>query len=141
MLSVERKGWESYYNLLQPVVAFPYFLFYTPSISPVQKQSPEVLGEERVLKKFGNLTRKHMCWSFFLMKLQLWRFQYRYFIVKSTKFLRTCILKNIFERLLPLVADSAIIHYSFCRLEQQKVAYSLRIFWTIRKGRQYMSSN
>ena len=44
-----------------------------------QKQSPEVFCKKRcsvkkgVLKKFANLTGKHLCWSLFLIKLQAFR--------------------------------------------------------------------
>ena len=49
-----------------------------------------------VLKTFANLTGKHLCWSLFLIKLQA----FGLFTEKFAKFLRTAILKNIYERLL-----------------------------------------
>ena len=63
-----------------------------------------------VLKKFGNFKGKHLSWSIFLIKLQAWvcnfikkRLQHLHFPVKFAKFLRTSILKNIWERLLLFV--------------------------------------
>ena len=67
-----------------------------------QKQPPEVFRKKGVLKIFAIFTRKHLCWSFFgvfegnFIKKKL---QHRYFAVNITKFLRTPILKNIWERL------------------------------------------
>ena len=49
-----------------------------------------------VLKNFALFTRKHLCWSLFLIKFPAWRpfallirLQHRCFPVKFTKFLRT----------------------------------------------------
>ena len=42
-----------------------------------------------VLKIFVIFTGKHWCWSLFLVKLQAWGLQQRYFLVNITKFLRT----------------------------------------------------
>ena len=49
-----------------------------------------------VLKNFTNFTRKHLCWSLILIKLQAWfavtslkRLKHRCFLVKFAKFLRT----------------------------------------------------
>ena len=67
-----------------------------------QKQPPEVFRKKGVLKIFAIFTRKHLCWSFFgvfegnFIKKKL---QHRYFAVNITKFLRTPILKNIWEQL------------------------------------------
>ena len=67
-----------------------------------QKQPPEVFRKKGVLKNFAIFTRKHLCWSLFgvfgvnFIKKRL---QHRYFPVNITKFLRTPILKNIWERL------------------------------------------
>ena len=33
------------------------------------KQSPEVFCKKGALKSFANFTRKHLCWSFILMKM------------------------------------------------------------------------
>ena len=38
----------------------------------VQKQPPEVFFKKGFLKKFANFTRKSLCWSLFLIKLQTW---------------------------------------------------------------------
>ena len=35
-----------------------------------QKQPPEVFYEKDVLQSFENFTGNHLCWSFFLIKLQ-----------------------------------------------------------------------
>ena len=40
---------------------------------PVQKQTPEVFCRKGVLKNFAIFTGKHLCWRFFLRKLQIWR--------------------------------------------------------------------
>ena len=54
-----------------------------------------------VLKNFANSTGKHLCWRYFLIKLQSWkdsikkRLQHRSFPVKFAKFLRTPFLHNI----------------------------------------------
>ena len=67
-----------------------------------------------VLKKFGNFTGKHLCWSLFLIKLQAQslvkkRLQHWRFPVKFAEFLRTSILKNICERLLLFVSPQNTI--------------------------------
>ena len=62
----------------------------------------EVFRKKVVLKNFVIFTRKHLCWRLFgvfgvnFIKKSL---QHRYFLVNITKFLRTHILKNIWERL------------------------------------------
>ena len=69
---------------------------------------PELFRRKAALKSYVEFTRKHPCWSFFLIKMQdgdAWNFikkrlQHRYFPVKFAKFLRTPILKSICERLL-----------------------------------------
>ena len=38
-----------------------------------QKHSPEVFCKKSVLKNFANFTEKHLCWSLFLTKLQVFR--------------------------------------------------------------------
>ena len=58
-----------------------------------------------VLKHFAALSRKHLCWSLFLIKLQAWSkflkktFQYRIFRMNIAKFSRTPISKNICKRM------------------------------------------
>ena len=67
------------------------------------KQPPEVFRKKGVLKNFTIFTGKHLCWSLFgvfgvnFIKKRL---QHIYFPVNITKFLRTPILKNVWERLL-----------------------------------------
>ena len=59
--------------------------------------------KKAVHKNFAIFTRKHLCWSFFLMKLQAYRkqrLQHRCFPVINTKFLRTPLLKDICKQLL-----------------------------------------
>ena len=67
---------------------------------------PKVFCKKGVLENFSSFTGKHLCWSLYLIKLQVFRpatllkrLQHRYFPVKFTKFLRTLILKNIYQRL------------------------------------------
>ena len=50
-------------------------LLNEPQRSPgfVQKQPPEVFCKKGVLKNNGNFTRKHLCWSPFLITLQFFR--------------------------------------------------------------------
>ena len=75
-----------------------------------QKQPPEVFRKKGVLKNFAIFTRKHLCWSLFgvfgvnFIKKRLQR---RYFPVNITKFLRTPILKNIWDYV-------TIVHPAFC---------------------------
>ena len=61
-----------------------------------------VTGNETV-KKFANITGKHLCWSFFLTKLQAWslnfmkmKLQHRCFSMKFVRFFRILIWKNIY---------------------------------------------
>ena len=46
-----------------------------PQRSPgfVQKQPPEVFCKKGVVKNFANFTGKHLCWSLFLITLQVFR--------------------------------------------------------------------
>ena len=70
-----------------------------------------------VFENFANFTGKHLCWSLFFTKLQVFRpatllkkrLLHRCFPVKFEKFLRTPVLKNICERLL-LCIDYFIIY-------------------------------
>ena len=66
-----------------------------------QKQPPRVFRIKGVLKKVTLFTTKHLCWSFFVVFVVNFirkRFQHRHFLVNITKFLRTPILNNIWER-------------------------------------------
>ena len=86
------------------------------SLGFVLKQYWRCSVKKGVLKKFVNFTEKHLCWSLFLIKLQVWacifikkRLQHWCFPVNFAKFLRTCILKNICERLLLFVSPQNTI--------------------------------
>ena len=59
----------------------------------------EVFRKKGVLKNFAIFTRKYLCWRLFGLNFIKKSLQYRYFPVNITKFLRTPILKNIWERL------------------------------------------
>ena len=70
-----------------------------------QRSSQDVLW--KILKHLAVFTRKHLCWSLFLIKTRAHacnfiknRLQHRLFPVNKATFLRTPILKNICERLL-----------------------------------------
>ena len=76
---------------------------------PFQKQPPEVFYKKGVPKNFAIFTGKHMCWSLFFNKVAGVACNFikneiptHVFPVNITKFLRIPILKNIYERLLPL---------------------------------------
>ena len=78
-------------------------------MSDFQKKPQEVFCKKGVLKNFSNFTGKHLKVYNFIKK----RLQHRCCRVKFMKFLRTPILKNIWERLLldinPL--QEIILHY------------------------------
>ena len=64
------------------------------------------------LKSFANFTGKNLCWSLFLIKLEFWgpatllkKTPTHVCSVKFKSFLRTIILKNICERLLPNIVE------------------------------------
>ena len=65
-----------------------------------------------VLKNFTIFERKHLCWSLFLTKLLAFRaaslleWEIRCFLVDIPKVLRTPILKNTNQRLLPKFASN-----------------------------------
>ena len=81
----------------------------TTAVHYFQKQPPEAFCKEVVHKNFANFIGKHLFWSLFLIKLQAFRpatllkkkLQHKCFPMKCEKFLRTPILKNTCERLLP----------------------------------------
>ena len=63
-----------------------------------------MLYKTAVLKNFAIFTGKHLCWNlFFNNSFIKKRLQHRSFLANIEKFLRTPILKNICERLLPRV--------------------------------------
>ena len=86
-------------------------------IQPLEQNSKA--ATRGVFKNFTNFTEKHLCWSLFFTKLQVFRpatllkkvfLLHRFFPVKLEKFLRTPILKNICEPLL-LCIDYFIIYW------------------------------
>ena len=92
--------------------------------------------KKTVLKNLEYFTGKRLCWSLFLKKLQTFskacniikkRLQNRCFPVKFTKFLRTPILKNIYERLLLCCFLTALIFWSKNRFSNTRV-YTFRKF-------------
>ena len=100
---------------------FHFFLFKTnlnqQKEKSFQKQLPEVFYKETVLNKLF-FTGKHLCWSVFLIKLQV-QAQYLCFSVNIAKFLGTSFLENICEWLV-LSFVKAICHaYSTSGLDLQ----------------------
>ena len=71
-----------------------------------EKQPLAMLCKKGDHKNFANFQGKHLCWSFFFIKLQFWgpaiffkkRLQNKCFPVKFVKFLKTTILENVCER-------------------------------------------
>ena len=78
--------------------------------------------KKAVFKNFSILTRKHLCWSLFMIKSQAfrsqtWNFikkrlQHRCFSVNTAKFLGTPILRNIYE--LRLLYQSELSGFYYC---------------------------
>ena len=60
----------------------------------VQNSRPKMFFKKAVLKNFARFTGKHLCWSHFLIKLQV--FMHRYFAVNIATFLRSAFLQNTF---------------------------------------------
>ena len=57
-----------------------------------QKKPPEVFCRKDAPKDFANFTKKHLCWSLFLIKLKNFikkKLQHRCFTANIAKFLRT----------------------------------------------------
>ena len=100
------------------------------SVSQTQKQPPDVLYEKTTLKDFAIFTGKHLCWSLFLIKFG-GGIQASIFIRKCfqrgvfpceysiAKFLRTSILKHIYQLLLLQTAKI------FIELQKTKLKRSL----------------
>ena len=65
----------------------------------------EAFCKKSCSKNVANFTGIHLCWSLFLIKLQARPaiLQHRCFPVKFATFLRTSLLKDICERLLPFI--------------------------------------
>ena len=56
------------------------------------------------------MPKKHLCWSLFFKKLQVWRHQHRCFPVNIAKFLKLPFSKNIWERLLIDCFNRLLLH-------------------------------
>ena len=74
----------------------------------IKKQPPDVFYKKAVLKSFAIFTGNHLCWIFCAGGRQACKFikmrlQHRCFPVNIRKCLRTPILQNICERLLPQI--------------------------------------
>ena len=87
-----------------------------------QKQPPEVFCIKAVLKNFSVFTRKQLCWSLFLIKLQTFRsldkefywkgLEHSCFSMSIAKFLRILISRNICKWLLLHQSELFMFHYS-----------------------------
>ena len=89
------------FNFLVPLFRpslFRMMLFFYISIYGTSHRRCSV--KRGVFKNFAIFTGKHLFWSL----------QHRFFPVKSAKFLRTPILKNICERLLLNLLDTTLLH-------------------------------
>ena len=87
-----------------------------------------------VFKNFANFTGKHLCWSLFLITLQVFRpapllerYFFRNFFRK--KFLRTPILKNIYQRLLLFVSPQYTMTNSGGEFEQDETSTECEVFF------------
>ena len=72
---------------------------YWNKVEQYRSSSLQMFFKVGVLENFTNFPGKHLCWSPFLIKLQVCNFikkslQHRYFPVKFVKFLRTPFLQN-----------------------------------------------
>ena len=96
-----------YLGTINLEVPFSYIIFFLGSVNfqcmfslvntvYCQKQPPYVFCKKNILKKFANFTGKHLQVCNFVKK----RLQHRNFPVSFKKFLRTPILKNIYQLLL-----------------------------------------
>ena len=70
-----------------------------------------------VLKNFSIFTRKHLCWSLFLVKLQIWK-QIRGFSMFRLKYInrsshRRCSIKKLFLKILQYSQDNTCVVFSF----------------------------
>ena len=89
------------FNFLVPLFRpslFRMMLFFYISIYGTSHRRCSV--KKGVFKNFAIFAGKHLFWSL----------QHRFFPVKSAKFLRTPILKNICERLLLNLLDTTLLH-------------------------------
>ena len=93
-----------------------------------------------VLKRFAILTGKHLCWSFFLIRLQAWR---PATLLKSRlQVLRNC-YEHIFYRTPPVVAFEADVkrHISSAKNKKMLKQYILLKLFTIRISQKKWSSS
>ena len=90
----------------------------------------KVSYKKTVLKEFAIFTGKHLCWSLFFNKsagLQACNFikkrlQHRCYLDNTATFLRTAILKSIFERLLLSVFPFMLVRaFSYMNKYQNKL--------------------
>ena len=85
-------------------------MFYKKTLSIFRSSRSQKFFKIGVLKNFAIFTRKHLCWSLFLIKLQAKRdSSKRRLPVNIAKYLRTPLLKNICERL--LLMKRSLLHH------------------------------
>ena len=77
----------------------------------MQRQPLEVFYKKGLSLKISQYSQENTCWNPFLIKLQT----FRAFPVNIAKFLRTCFLKNICERLLLFICMSVWISGGFSK--------------------------
>ena len=87
-----------------------------------------------VLKIFGTFTRKYLCWSLFLIKLQAWRtiikkkLQHRCFPVKFAKFIKTPFLTEHLQWLLQSKVDIQPHHGKYVPCKVRKIYLPILFF-------------
>ena len=77
--------------------SYKYFEIFETVLekNPWRSSCSQVFCKISFLKKFANFTRKHQCWSHFLIKSpDIKRLQHRCFPVHFAKLLRTSFLQN-----------------------------------------------
>ena len=84
-----------------------------------QKQPPDVFCKRRCFEKLQNSTETNLCWSLFLTLLK------KSFLMRIAKFLRSPILKDIWERLLLHYWNPNVIYALV-----ENFIFSLRIFFS-----------
>ena len=94
-------------HILRRRISFSLFAYHFDIIiSYIYRTSHQRCSVKECVHK--NFMGKHLCWNLFLIKLQASglalyekRLQHRWFPVKFAQFLRTSVLQNIREQLLP----------------------------------------
>ena len=87
-----------------------------------------------VLKNFGTFTRKYLCWSLLLIKLQAWRtiikkkLQRRCFPVKFAKFLKTPFLTEHLQWLLQSKVTIQPHHRKYVSCKVRKIYFPIIFF-------------